>query len=99
MLRNIINKDNAVLVIFLLFVGKIGFNGNADIAEAIIALGLAGILGFMAHIEKHPSIKEMKEVINKQNQALELMAKEVDGVKSHISGMKLQQNMKSFSSK
>lgn len=99
MLHGIFNKDNAVLVIFLLFVGKLGIQGDANMADAFVTFALAGTLGFFAHIEKHPKLKEMKEIISKQNVAIELMAKELDGVKSSIAGVKLQHNMKSFSTK
>ena len=86
-------------LILCLFLGKLGVLG-ASIAEAVIALGLIGLFGFIETKAKDQKYQELKDLfvkketefdssVKKLTEENEKIQKSLDEIKSTIVGMKM----------
>jgi hypothetical protein len=69
--------------------------GDVNFAEMGIVFSLAGMVALNDYIEKHKKLQDMSKVIEKQNIVIKEIAEEVSNLKTVITGVKLQQGVKS----
>ncbi len=73
-----------------LLLGKTGFDISVVIAS------LVGLTGMFYYVEKHKKIQDLEDVVKKQNEVLERMAKEIAQIRTSVVGVKLATNVKTF---
>lgn len=81
------------LSLLSLLVGKSLLLG-VNLPEMGAILGLAALHGLSVYLDKHKKIQQIQEVVNKQNEVIEKMAKELDVVRTSVTAVKMQNGMR-----
>lgn len=61
--------------------------------DSVIGLGLLGVLAVERYLERRKRLEEIESVIKEQNRVIEALAKELDNVRTSVSGIKLKSGM------
>ena len=76
------------ITIFCLFLIKLGVLGSS-FEEALIALGLMGLVGFIEFKPKHNELEQLKQDLKQQAENIEILKNQLNDTKSAIVGMKM----------
>lgn len=81
------------LTLFALFSGKLLIFG-ANLEQALICAVLGGVSSYFYFKSNEVQMKEFKEQISYMQKAQEEQKKELDELKTYVSGVKMAQNMR-----
>lgn len=81
------------LSLLSLLVGKSLLLG-VNLPEMGAILSLAALHGLGVYLEKNRKIQEIQQVVMKQNEVIEKMAKELDGLRTSVAAVKMQSGMR-----
>jgi hypothetical protein len=65
----------------------------SPIVSSVAITCLSALYGMNVYLDKSKRMKEIEDIVNKQNEVIHKMAEEVQAVRTSMAGFKLSQNM------
>lgn len=88
------NTEKIPLVLLCLFTGKLMILNTWSFESAIVLAALAGVVALFQLKAKNDQILSLQKQITGHSEQFEAMKKEMEVLRSHVSGLKLGQSMK-----